>query len=164
MDPIFLDVDLDGYEDLLISNGHLYDVNDMDTAATRPARQGLSLQETRQLLLSYPRLDTPKAAFRNRGDLTFEDVSEAWGFNSRQIAHGMALADLDLDGDLDVIMNCLNAPPLIYRNDSPACAPGRSIEGKSAQHPRHRRQNQGAGRACEPKPGNLMWRAVSVGG
>jgi len=118
--PVFLDVDLDGYEDLLITNGHLFDVNDRDVTALLPAADLQSLRMTRKLLLQYPHLETPKAAFRNRGDLTFEDVSDRWGFNSRRIAHGLALADLDNDGDPDVVINCLNGPPLIYRNDSTA--------------------------------------------
>jgi len=117
--PIFLDVDLDGFEDLLVSSGSLYDVMDLDVAApSRPAQPGVA--ESRKLLSLYPRLDSHNAAFRNRGDLTFEDVSQAWGFDSRQVSHGMALADLDGDGDLDVVINCANAAPLIYRNETSA--------------------------------------------
>ena len=67
----------------------------------------------------FPRLDTPNVAFRNRGDLTFEESGARWGFHSRRISHGMALADLDNDGDLDVVINCLNDAPLLCRNDSP---------------------------------------------
>lgn len=64
-----------------------------------------------------PVLDTPNVAFRNRGDLTFEEVGQAWGFDSRRLSHGMALADLDGDGDLDAVVNCLNDGPLILRNE-----------------------------------------------
>src|SRR5205814_1722149 len=68
----------------------------------------------------YPRLDSRNAAFRNRGDLTFEDVSQKWGFDSREVSFGMALGDFDGDGDLDVAINCANAAPLIYRNECSA--------------------------------------------
>ena len=129
--PVFLDVDLDGYEDLLVTTGHLFDVNDRDVSASLPPAALQSLRTTRQLLFQYPRLDTPNAAFRNRGDLTFEEVGERWGFNSRAISHGMALADLDNDGDLDVVINCLNGPPLIYRNDSTAPRIAVRLKGKS---------------------------------
>jgi hypothetical protein len=113
--PIFLDVDLDGYEDLLISAGSLYDVMDRDVAAS--GRPGA---DARQTLSLYPRLETRNTAFRNRGDLTFEDVSDSWGFDSRQISHGMAAGDFDGDGDLDLAINCANRPPSIYRNESSA--------------------------------------------
>ncbi|MFO1500128.1 MAG: CRTAC1 family protein [Verrucomicrobiota bacterium] len=120
--PVFLDVDLDGYEDLLVSTGHLYDVNDRDLLplTPRPGGSEQSRAEIRRLLARYPRLDDRNAAFRNRADLTFEDVSVLWGFDSRNVCHGMALADLDQDGDLDVVINCANAAPLVYRNDCPA--------------------------------------------
>ena len=75
--------------------------------------------EQLRLRKRFLRLDTPNVAFRNRGDLTFEEVGATWGFDSRRISHGMALADLDNDGDLDVVINCLNDAPLLCRNDSP---------------------------------------------
>jgi hypothetical protein len=59
-------------------------------------------------------------ALRNRGDLTFERVSDAWGFNFEGYSQGLAAADLDNDGDLDVAVNHLNAEAGLYRNDSVA--------------------------------------------
>jgi len=129
--PICLDVDLDGYEDMLVSNGHLFDVNDRDVSATLPTAKGQSMSANRLVLLRYPRLDPPKAAFRNRGDLTFEDAAARWGFNSRAIAHGMALADLDNDGDQDVVLNVVNGPPLIYRNDGTGPRVAVRLKGKA---------------------------------
>lgn len=118
--PVFLDVDLDGYEDLLVTTGHWRDAMNADVARDLDARQRqrpLPPREQLRLRRLFPRLDTPNLAFRNRGDLTFEDRSAEWGFDSRRVSHGMALADLDLDGDLDVVVNCLNDGPLLYRND-----------------------------------------------
>lgn len=128
--PIFLDVDLDGFEDLLVSVGSLYDVMDRDASAQARSAAGGS-SDTRKSLSIYPRLETRNAAFRNRGDLTFEDVTLAWGFNSQQISHGMALGDFDGDGDLDIAINCPNRPPLIYRNESAAPRVAVRLKGRA---------------------------------
>lgn len=118
--PIFLDVDLDGWEDVLVSNGFAYDVDDADTRERIKRMGKLPVEEVRKTTALFPRLNTPIMAFQNRHDTTFEEKGANWGFDSKQIANGMALADLDNDGDLDLIVNCLNGEVLVYRNETSA--------------------------------------------
>ena len=116
---MFLDVDLDGWQDLLIANGHLWDLMDGDTQ--EKLQGGWSNVPWQRHRSEYPRLALRNVAYRNRGDLTFEDASERWGFGVEEdISHAMAAADLDGDGDLDVVVNRLGATALVLRNDSPA--------------------------------------------
>jgi enediyne biosynthesis protein E4 len=119
--PVFLDVDLDGYEDLLVTTGHWRDAQNGDVSREIEEvkkQRSVSRMEELSLRKRFPRLDTANAAFRNRGDLTFEPSSNEWGFNSRRVSQGMACVDLDNDGDLDLLINALNDAPLIYRNES----------------------------------------------
>ena len=116
----FLDVDLDGLEDLLIANGHAFDTQDLDTIE-RTAKLGkLPAAQDRKKIFLYPPLAVPNMVFRNDGDLRFTEVGSRWGFESKNVSHGISLCDLDNDGDQDVVVNCLNAPPLIYRNNATA--------------------------------------------
>lgn len=120
--PLFIDLDLDGYEDVLVTTGHTRDSLNADAVdAILKARRVRKLtdQEHRELKKKhFPLLNLHNQAFRNRGDLTFEDKAKDWGFNHVGTTHGMAMADLDNDGDLDVVVNHLNDEAGIYRNES----------------------------------------------
>ena len=131
--PVFLDVDLDGYEDLLISNGFQRDVRDIDTIErinTLKVEKKLSMTEELKLRRLFPSWESAHVGFRNAGNLRFEEMGHQWGFDSGGIAQGMALADLDNDGDLDVVMNHLNGPAIILRNES--IAPRLAVRLKGA--------------------------------
>src|SRR5206468_5570803 len=99
--PIFLDVDLDGWEDLLVSNGQERAARDLDVVerlrAMRAERK-MSDAEIFRARKLFPRLATAKLAFRNEHDLTFKEVGHEWGFDAPGVSHGMCLADLDNDG------------------------------------------------------------------
>ena len=134
--PLFLDVDLDGYEDVLIAAGHTKDVQDMDALdqlrsrsqrrseiskiADPKARLEAFVQAKIENSRFYPPLDTPIVAFHNLGNYRFEETTTNWGTEMRGVHHAMAVADLDGDGDLDLIVNNLGTVAGIYRNESSA--------------------------------------------
>jgi hypothetical protein len=116
---MFMDVDLDGRQDILIANGHLWDIMDADVQEGLENR--LTAVNWRRSRWEFPRLNLKNVAYRNRGDTTFEDVSAKWRFGTENdVSHSMAAADLDGDGDLDVIVNRMGAPALVLRNDATA--------------------------------------------
>ncbi|MCC7194948.1 MAG: VCBS repeat-containing protein [Gemmatimonadaceae bacterium] len=116
---MFLDVDLDGWQDILVANGHLWDVMDADVQDA--AGSGPMSGPWQRFRWKFPKLPQHNVAFRNRGNLTFEDASKAWRFGTDEdMSHGMAAGDLDGDGDLDVVINRLGSPALVLRNDAGA--------------------------------------------
>ena len=117
----FMDVDLDGLEDVLITNGFSFDTLDIDSknrvAAIKNATK-LPTAELKRLRKHRPAWPSANAAFRNLGGLRFAPASSDWGFDHVGVTYGMALADLDNDGDQDVVINNLNQAAGLYRNES----------------------------------------------
>ena len=128
--PVFVDVDLDGYEDLLVSNGFLFDVLDQDSHNQLRTLK-LSKFDRKRSRQFHPPLPLKNVAFRNRGDGTFEEISAQWGFDVEGISYGMALGDLDNDGDLDVVVNQLNQKALLFQNTADAPRIKVTLRGKS---------------------------------
>ncbi len=112
--PLMADFDNDGWKDLLITNGFPKDITDKDFANYRTDVGKIA--SVKMLVDSIPIVKIPNYAFRNRGDLTFEDVSAKWGLNIPSFSSAAAFADLDNDGDLDYIVSNINEKSFVYEN------------------------------------------------
>lgn len=117
---LFLDVDLDGYEDLILACGHRFDTQDLDTNDRLRAMGPFPREKIPLKILLYPRLLLPSATFRNSNGLLFHDARQLWRLDEPGVRQGMAAADLDNDGDLDIVQNALHGEPWVFRNDTPA--------------------------------------------
>src|SRR6184192_4243451 len=117
---LFADFDNDGYKDIFIGNGYPKAVNDLDyqTAVFRARRAGDDRRALR-LLKELPGYDFSNYLFRNKGDLTFTDMTQPWGMDRTGFSYGAAYADLNNDGKLDLVINHIDAPASIYENVQP---------------------------------------------
>lgn len=114
---LLADFDNDGYKDLFIGNGYPKAVNDLDYMnAFASARSRHDTRTARKLLKELPPYKTSNFVFRNNGDLSFTDESEAWGVAEPSFSYGAAYADLDNDGRLDLIVSNIDGPAFIYQN------------------------------------------------
>ncbi len=123
--PLLADFDNDGYKDLFVTNGVLRDVQDRDTdikvkqMIDAKKQQGkLSREDFLKFSQMLPSVPLSNYAFKNKGDLTFEKKIKEWGFEEKTFSTGGAYADLDNDGDLDLVVNNINNEASVYQNNA----------------------------------------------
>ncbi len=121
--PLIQDYDNDGWRDIFVANGYRRDMSNLDyinfvvdSVSKMGGFNQKNIPDVEKFLDLIPSTPVQNYCYRNRGDLTFENVSTSWGFTDLNYSNGSAYADLDNDGDLDMIVNTLNSEALIYRN------------------------------------------------
>lgn len=121
--PLVADYDLDGKKDLYITNGYLKDMTDLDFIVYRKRSSVFtSKQKADSIYLSsivqLPEVKTQNFIYKNNGDLTFDNVSLTWAESNPGFSNGAVYADLDNDGDLDVVTNNINEKATVLKNNT----------------------------------------------
>src|SRR5580704_16677973 len=109
-----VDFNNDGYRDVIITSGYPKDVTDHDFINFHKLANNYTSKQS--ILDQIPQVKIHGSAFSNNGDLTFTDVSKAWGLTIPAFSNGAAYADLDNDGAMDLIINNINDAAMIFRN------------------------------------------------
>lgn len=120
---LFADYDNDGQRDLMITNGYPKDITNRDFVIYRMAQYQQQMQSgnvnntpTINALKEVEGAHVANYLFKNNGDLSFKNQSEAWGFDKPSFSNGAAYADLDNDGDLDLVINNIDQEAFVYKN------------------------------------------------
>ncbi len=121
--PLFADFDNDGWKDLFVTNGLRKDIRNIDWAVNYQSLtqfvgdyNKFEAAQWDMLLGSLPSEKVVNYMYKNNGDLTFTKVMHEWGFDQPSWSNGAAYADLDNDGDLDLVINNVDGPAFIYEN------------------------------------------------
>ena len=121
---LIMDLDNDGWKDIFVANGIYKDLLDRDylDIYSNPSMMRTLIKSEEKAILSLirmiPSVRLPNYAFHNNGDLTFTNLSSQWGLDLPSFSNGAAYGDLDNDGDLDLVVNNVNMPSFIYRNEA----------------------------------------------
>ncbi len=118
---LFADLDNDGWKDLFVSNGYLRDYTNRDFMAYYANQRireirGEPSAALMEIIGNMESTRTHNYIFRGSNGWQFENKVEAWGFEDLLLTNGAAYADLDRDGDLDLVLNNINEPAAIYEN------------------------------------------------
>ncbi|WP_084138311.1 VCBS repeat-containing protein [Chryseolinea serpens] len=130
---LIFDMDNDGWKDIFVANGISKDLTDIDflkfladeTTAMQQRREGKINYKV--MVDSMPSRPVPNYCFHNRHDLQFENVSKPWGLEGPGFSNGAAYGDLDNDGDLDMVVNNVNAFASVYKNKTRERGLGHSV-------------------------------------
>jgi enediyne biosynthesis protein E4 len=117
--PLWADFDNDGLKDLFIANGIWRRPNDLDYTKFISDAQVQRSASDLELAAKMPSGKVPNVLFQNQGSLVFKDQSKAWANFQPSCSTGAAYADLDLDGDLDLVLNNLNQKAELWENKAP---------------------------------------------
>jgi len=121
---LMFDADNDGLADIFVCNGIFRDVTDQDFIdffADDIVKQMVltgKKEEIGTVINKMPSVPIPNKVFKNKGNLQFSDEGINWGFDKPTFSNGASYADLDNDGDLDLVINNVNQKALLYRNNS----------------------------------------------
>ncbi|MGV3505277.1 MAG: FG-GAP-like repeat-containing protein [Adhaeribacter sp.] len=120
---LLADFDNDGWKDLFVTNGYLRDYTNLDfikymESYTQQQGGRLQRQDVLSLVHKMPSSNVTNYIYRNNGDLTFRNQVRDWGLQTPSNSNGAAYADLDKDGDLDLVANNINQPAFIYANQA----------------------------------------------
>ncbi|MCH4822855.1 VCBS repeat-containing protein [Gramella lutea] len=121
---LLFDMDNDGYRDIFVSNGIYHDLtnNDFMDFFANDIIQKMSItgkkEVIEEVINKMPSTPIPNYSFKNGKDLVFENKAEEWGLDQPGFSNGSAYADLDNDGDLDLIVNNFNMQAFVYKNNS----------------------------------------------
>ncbi|MEM8891028.1 MAG: VCBS repeat-containing protein, partial [Bacteroidota bacterium] len=119
--PLMIDLDNDGLRDIVISNGYPKNVIDLDyvsfigTEGMFGSKDAKMEKQIKKIETLDP-IITPNYLYKNLGNFHFQDVSNPWGFTEASVSNGAAYADLDQDGDMDLIFNNLDQELMLYEN------------------------------------------------